>query len=489
MSFDEIYSAKDLINFIDGEWVPPQSENYFDNVNPSTGKKINRICSSNRLDIDLAVKAARNAFLEWRQTSLQQRAQYLNEIANLIESSKKELALLESMDQGKPLWLAEEMDIARAIHNFRFFADDILKHQDPVFLNENFKTQVISKPIGVAGLISPWNLPLYLLTWKIAPAIGYGNTVVCKPSELTSLSAGFLAELIQQSSLPKGVVNFVFGLGSLAGEALVQHPDVPLISFTGGTETGKRIYQESAKNFKKLSLELGGKNPNIIFSDADIEQTIKTSLRSSFLNQGEICLCGSRIYVQKEIADQFIKRFVEETEKLKVGDPLNPENFMGALVSRQHLEKVQSFIQIAKDEGAQILTGGQVPELDPVCQSGFFLKPTVILGLQESSKCIQQEIFGPVVTISVFENEDDVIRMANAVDYGLSATIWTRDHERGLRLANQLEVGTVWLNSWLLRDLRVPFGGMKHSGLGREGGSYSKDFFTETTTFVTKLNP
>lgn len=485
MNVSWVESKSQLENFIDNQWVQPVGSAYLNSMEPATGRILLPIADSALDDVNKAVVAAQKSFPLWSKTSSQERSQWLLKIAQGIEARLNEFAELESRDQGKPVWLAKEMDIPRAIHNFRFFAEEILKTDSEIYKTEKFKSRVHRKPVGVAGLISPWNLPLYLLTWKIAPAIAFGNTVVCKPSEMTSLTAGLLAEVIQQVGLPKGVVNFVFGLGAKAGEALVKHPHVPLISFTGGTATGKRIYRESAEHFKKLSLELGGKNPNIIFADADLEKAVAGTIRSSFLNQGEICLCGSRIYVEKTIASQFIEKFVDQVEKLKVGDPKNADSFLGALVSKEHLEKVQSYIEIAKAEGGKILTGGVRPEMPPELSGGYYLRPTVILGLKENSRCIQEEIFGPVVSISIFENEDEVIQMANQVVYGLSATLWTESSEKANRLAERLEVGTVWVNSWMLRDLRVPFGGMKHSGLGREGGGhYSRDFFTEAMTIV-----
>lgn len=473
-----------LDNFIDGLWVKPTNHSYLQNYMPATGKTLNFIADSRSKDVEMAVDAADRAFNNWSQTSVQQRSQYLLRLAEGIQARFEDFANLESLDQGKPLWLTKEMDIPRAIQNFQFFAEFILKEDPESYELEKFKTFVHRRPLGVAGLISPWNLPLYLLTWKIAPALAFGNTVVCKPSELTSLTAGLLAEVSKTVSLPSGVLNFVFGRGAEAGEALVKHPKVPLISFTGGTATGKRIYRESAEHFKKISLELGGKNPNLIFADSDLKKAVTGTVRSSFLNQGEICLCGSRIYVEEKIYDQFLELFKEEVKKLKVGDPSRPDSFMGALVSKEHLEKVESYIQIAKDEGGKILIGGDRPALSPEFSNGYYLNPTVIVGLKENSRCIQEEIFGPVVTVSKFKDEADAIEKANGVNYGLSATIWSADQARAHKIAEKLNVGTVWINSWLLRDLRVPFGGMKHSGIGREGGHYSREFFTEPTSIV-----
>jgi aminomuconate-semialdehyde/2-hydroxymuconate-6-semialdehyde dehydrogenase len=340
--------------------------------------------------------------------------------------------------------------------------------------------------VGVAGLISPWNLPLYLLTWKIAPAIAWGNSVVCKPSEWTSHSAHALAEIVKQIEFPAGVINIVYGKGFQAGQALIKNKKVPVISFTGGTATGTTIAWEASSLLKRLSLELGGKNPNIIFPDCDWELMMETSLRSSFLNQGEICLCGSRIYVHKSIAEQFLRDFVAKTKAIKVGDPKDPQNFMGPLVSEPHLRKVLSYIEKAKEQGGTVLCGGDRPLLSEAFAKGYFLNPTVITGLDSSSACQQEEIFGPVVTVSIFESEEEVIQKANDVIYGLSATVWTKDSLKAQRVAEQLQAGTVWINGWMMRDLRVPFGGMKSSGIGREGGNYSRDFFTNIKTICTR---
>ncbi len=473
-------------NFIDGRWQAPATGSYLKNLNPATGEAFSEIPRSAADDVDLAVRSAELAFGHWSKLPAEERSQYLKKIAARIEARADEFAEMESRDQGKPVHLARRMDIERVIQNFRFFADFILQKHEEIFPEAEFTSHVLRKAVGVAGLISPWNLPLYLLSWKIAPALACGNTVVAKPSEFTSMTAALLAEVCLEVGLPAGVLNIVFGLGSPVGEAIVRHPRVPLISFTGGTETGRRIYRDSAEHFKKISLELGGKNPNLIFADCDLDQAIQTTLRSSFLNQGEICLCGSRIYVEEKIYPQFIEKFVAQARQLKVGDPTDPKTFMGALVSEAHLQKVKSFIEIAKEEGGKILCGGDAPELPAPLRKGFFLNPTVITGLAENSRCVQEEIFGPVVTVSTFSSEKEALEKANGVKYGLSATVWTQSPEKAERLASHLNVGTVWVNGWLLRDLRVPFGGMKHSGIGREGGRDSLEFYTEATTVVVK---
>lgn len=479
-------SRQNVQNFIGNKWVPPQSGQYLNNFNPATGMILSKISDSDAGDVGAAVQAARQAFPIWAAEPKEIRVQWLRKIADEIEKRRDQFAKMESLDQGKPVQLANAMDISRAILNFRFFAEEALRTKDEDFDESETHQFVVRKPVGVVGLISPWNLPLYLLTWKLAPALAAGNTAVCKPSEFTSMTAQLLCEVLLDIGFPKGVVNVVFGLGAKAGEALVQDPRVPLISFTGGTETGKRIYRESAENFKKLSLELGGKNPNLIFADADLNKAIAGSVRAAFLNQGEICLCGSRIYVDEKIYSQFVESFVIETRKLKVGDPQNSETFMGPLVSKTHLEKVQSYIELAKTEGGQILCGGDRPTLPPSLNEGYFLNPTVITGLKQKARCIQEEIFGPVVTISSFRSEDEAVQLANDVRYGLSASLWTEDLAKADRVAKKLETGTVWINTWMMRDLRMPFGGVKHSGLGREGGKYSMEFFSELTTVCRK---
>ncbi|HEY8269377.1 MAG TPA: aldehyde dehydrogenase [Pseudobdellovibrionaceae bacterium] len=480
-------SLREIKNFICGEYSAAQSKKRIDNFNPSNGKVYSTLPRSDAGDIEAAVQAAQKAFPAWSRTSPEERSQILLKIAEGIERRIPQLAEAESTDQGKPVWLAETLDIPRAAHNFRFFAGQILfpcneSHE----FNEKAFNFSLRKPVGVAGLISPWNLPLYLLTWKIAPALACGNTVVCKPSEITPMTAFLFCDILNEAGLPPGVVNMVFGLGVEAGEALVKHPKVPLISFTGGTTTGKHLSSAAAPLIKKLSLELGGKNANIIFADADLEEAIQTSLRSSFLNQGEICLCGSRIFVEASIYESFVSRFVSETKKLKVGDPRKAENFLGALVSKAHLEKVQSYVKLAQDEGGKIETGFEDIPLTAEQQQGYYMRPTIITGLRSECRVMQEEIFGPVVTVVPFGSEEEVVSMANSVEYGLASTLWTKDIQRVHRLARRLEVGTLWVNTWMMRDLRTPFGGMKMSGLGREGGLHSLEFFTETTNVCIK---
>jgi aminomuconate-semialdehyde/2-hydroxymuconate-6-semialdehyde dehydrogenase len=472
-----------LANFINGAFVPPRSGNYFDDINPATAEVIAQIPDSDERDVDDAVRAAKAAFPAWSRTSAADRSNVLLKLAGLIEQNLEELARLESIDNGKTISLAKRLDIPRAVANFRFFATAIL-HQssDAHVMDAAALNYTLRQPLGVVGLISPWNLPLYLLSWKIAPAIAAGNTCVAKPSELTPLTANRLAELSLEAGIPPGVINIVHGYGNKAGRALTCHDDVAAISFTGGTVTGAAVAANAAPRFKKLSLELGGKNPNLIFADADLEDAIATSIRSSFWNQGEICLCGSRIFVERSIHDEFVTRFAEAAKKLRIGDPLDESTDVGALISDAHLQKVMGYVELATKEGGTIVAGGRRVE-----RPGYFVEPTIITGLGCDCRVLQEEIFGPVVTITPFDTEDEALAFANSTRYGLSATIWTRDLSRAHRVAANLDTGTIWINCWLLRDLRVPFGGMKESGVGREGGFESLNFFTEAKNVCVKF--
>lgn len=468
-------------NFINGEFLPSKNGRYLDNFEPATGQVYSQFPDSDALDVVQAVKAAHEALSDWSATSVKERAQILNKIADVVEKNADELAIAESKDQGKPVLLARETDMNRVVTNFRFFAAKILteetkaSHMDGKAINYTLR-----KPVGVCGLISPWNLPLYLLSWKLAPCIAMGNTAVVKPSEVTPMTAFLFAQLLNDVGLPKGVCNIVFGRGETAGTALVQHPGVPLISFTGGTETGAKIQAATANQFKRISLELGGKNANIIFKDADLKKAVATSLRSSFLNSGQICLCGSRILVQEEIYENFMTEFRAQVKALKVGDPTLKETFMGPLVSEEHFKAVSAAITQAKKEGGKVTVGGGRPAgLPEKFKDGYFLEPTIIEDLNNCSELWHEEIFGPVVTVASFKHPHEAVKLANTSSYGLSASIWTSDVTRAHKVASQIEAGTVWVNTWMMRDLRVPFGGMKSSGLGREGGDYSLDFYSE----------
>jgi acyl-CoA reductase-like NAD-dependent aldehyde dehydrogenase len=472
----------ELHNFIDGEWMPPSSGAYIHSWNPATAQVNALVPDSASDDVDAAVKAAQAAFGPWSRLPAPTRASYMHRIANLVESRLDEFAQAESQDQGKPIWLAKAVDIPRVVHNFRYFAtliengigEEAREMQDGRALSYTTR-----QPSGVAGMIAPWNLPLYLLSFKIAPCMAAGSTCVCKPSEFTSVTAYMLCQVFQEVNLPKGVVNVVFGTGPKAGAALVEHPNVPTLSFTGGTATGRLVMRNSAEHIKRLSLELGGKNPNIIFDDADLTSCVATSLRSSFVNQGEICLCGSRILVQRSIYDTFLDKFVEATKGWTVGPPDHPDTKMGPLVSEQHMDKVLSYIQMAKEYGATIHCGG---ERLSALGAGFYVAPTIITGIPFDHAVFQEEIFGPVVTINTFDTEEEAIQLANCVKYGLSATVWTENGKRQRRVANALDAGTVWVNCWLVRDLHMPFGGVKASGVGREGGVHSLDFYSNVKT-------
>jgi aminomuconate-semialdehyde/2-hydroxymuconate-6-semialdehyde dehydrogenase len=472
-----------LANYIDGNLVPPASGRYLEDVEPATGTPWAEIPDSVETDIDCAAQAAARAFPAWSHAPAAERSRILLRIADLIERDIDELARLESMDTGKPVALARSMDIPRAVSNFRFFATAILHTQSEAHTTDySALNYTLRRPRGVAGLISPWNLPLYLLSWKVAPAIATGNTAVAKPSELAPMTAWALSNLCREAGLPPGVLNIVHGLGQSAGASLVRHEGIRTISFTGGTVTGAEIARTAASRFKKLTLELGGKNPTIIFGDADLDLALATTIRSSFSNQGQICLCGSRLLVEEKVYASFVDRFVAGARSLKLGDPLDPITQQGALISAAHRDKVMGYIALAREEGGTILCGGDAPapnQLPERCRNGFFVYPTVISGLGPECRVSQEEIFGPVVTVTSFRDEAELITLANSTEYGLAASLWTRDLTRAHRVAEQVACGTIWVNTWLMRDLRVPFGGMKNSGVGREGGDEAIRFFTE----------
>ncbi len=476
-----------LCNYINGELVEPVSKKYLDNYEPAIGEVYSLIPDSDENDVQSAFEAAKNAFEIWSKTSLENRMLILMKVADGIEKRMDEFVAAESKDNGKPQKLARAVDIPRAISNFRFYASAIQHfaseshHMPGVGINYTLR-----QPIGVVGCISPWNLPLYLFTWKIAPALATGNCVVAKPSEVTPYTAYLLSQVCIEAGLPKGVLNIVHGLGNKVGQAIVEHEGIKAISFTGGTETGKRIASIAAPMFKKLSLELGGKNPTIIFADCDFEETVKQVVTASFSNQGEICLCGSRIFIEKSLYEKFKDAFVARVKTLKVGDPNDESSIMGAIVSLQHKQKILSYIKLAQEEGGKVLCGGKELKLNGRCANGYFIEPTVIEGLDYNCRTNQEEIFGPVVTLTAFENEEEVLMMANSVKYGLSATIWTNDLKRAHRVAEKVEAGIVWINSWLVRDLRTPFGGVKASGVGREGGWEAMRFFTEPKNIFIK---
>jgi len=476
-----------LQNFIDGKYCAPLKGNYIDNFEPASGKVYSQIPNSDAEDVQLAVDAAEKAYPIWSTMSIEERSAIMVKLSQGIEARMDEFTAAESRDNGKPLSLAAHVDIPRAVSNFHFFATAILHFASESHNMEGVGVNyTLRKPLGIVGCISPWNLPLYLFSWKIAPALAAGNCVIAKPSEVTPYTAYLLGKVAQEAGMPDGVLNILHGEGGAVGDAIVKHPKIKAISFTGGTKTGEYIARTAAPMFKKLSLELGGKNPNIIFADCDFKEMMSTTLRSSFANQGQICLCGSRIFVERSIYDKFKAEFVEKVSKTVVAHPSDPNAKLGAVVSKSHMEKVLSYVELAKEEGGTVLTGGERVIMDAPYENGYYLRPTVIEGLKFDCRTNQEEIFGPVVTITPFDTEEEVLMMANSTQYGLSATLWTSDLQRAHRMANEIDAGIVWINAWLVRDLRTPFGGVKASGVGREGGWEALRFFTEPKNVFVK---
>ena len=475
-------------NYLNGQLVPPQAGRYLDNVDPATGQVYGQIPDSDAADVAAAVAAAEAALPAWRARPAEDRGRLLVRIADLIDANLERLARAESQDNGKPLSLARAMDIPRAASNFHFFGTAAGHFATEAHVQEGVAVNyTVRHPVGVVGCISPWNLPLYLFTWKIAPALAVGCCVVAKPSEITPATAFLLSELCIEAGLPAGVLNIIHGNGPNCGQAIVEHPGIKAISFTGGTATGRHLAATAAPLFKKLSLELGGKNPNLVFADCDLAVAVATSIRSSFANQGQICLCGSRIFVERPVYEAFKTEFLKQLELQKIGDPLAADTKQGALVSEGHLNKVLDYIKLAHTEGGTLLAGGHRATVPGRCADGYFLEPTVFENLPFDCRTNQEEIFGPVVTLTPFDTEEEALKMANSTDFGLSATIWTTNLTRAHRVAHQLHSGIVWVNTWLHRDLRTPFGGMKNSGVGREGGLEALRFFTEAQNVCVKL--
>lgn len=471
---------QEILHFINGAFRASQSNQWIDNYNPAEGKIYSRIADANHKDVALAYQAADKAFPAWSETPIERRSKILLKIADLIDENFEALAKAESIDNGKPVSLAKAVDIPRAAANFRFYAKAITQFSGNAYESQGLNTHnmTLNQAIGVVGCISPWNLPLYLFTWKIAPALAAGNTVVAKPSEITPMTAFKLAEICQKAGLPQGVLNIVHGRGQTAGQAIVAHPQIKAISFTGGTATGQHIAKTAAPLFKKISLELGGKNPNLIFADCNYDKMLSTTVKSSFANQGQICLCGSRIYVEDSIYEQFKTDFIAKTKTLKIGYPLEASTEFGALVSKEHLEKVAAYVKIAREEGAKVLTGGKQIQLKDH-EEGYYFEPTILEVDDNNCRINQEEIFGPVVSIMKFSSDEEALSLVNETKYGLSATVWTNNLNRSMRFSQKIEAGIVWVNTWLNRDLRTPFGGIKQSGLGREGGFEALEFFTE----------
>ncbi|WP_144027890.1 aldehyde dehydrogenase [Paenibacillus sp. 32352] len=482
---ETIVKGMDCLHFIDGRYVHSQEPKTFDNINPATEEVLGQVAEGGQAEVELAVEAAKRAFDGgWKHSKLSERAAILRRIGDLILQRKDELAMLETLDTGKPLWLSTNVDIPRAAGSYHFYANFISTMGTEAYPSEagamNF---VVRRPLGVVGMINPWNLPLLLLSAKLAPCLAMGNTVVLKPARWTPMTATLLGEICKEAGLPDGVVNIVNGAGRSVGEAISEHPDVRAIAFTGETTTGKSIMKAGSASLKRLSFELGGKNPNIIFADCDLDEVVDTSLRSSFINQGAVCLCGSRIYVQRPIYEAFLEKFIERTRQQTVGDPLQPNTNIGALISKQHYDRVLDYIQSAREDGCVIETGGNRADgLD----RGFYVEPTIITGVDAGCRVVNEEIFGPVVTVQPFDTEEEVIALANDTHYGLSASIWTKDSSRAFRVAHQIEAGLTWVNTWFLRDPRTPYGGEKQSGIGRQGGMFSLDFYSEVSTICIK---
>lgn len=469
------------LNFINGVFVDAIDGETLTNLNPATGQTIGTIARSKDSDIEEAVKAAASAQEAWSSLDMLERAMWLDRLADGLEARKEELAHRESRDTGKPLALARRVDAQRSIDNFRFFADFARTQEPEVFEMRDATNFVHRNPVGTVGLITPWNLPLYLLSWKVAPALLMGNTVVAKPSELTPLTANLMCEVASEIGLPTGVLNVVHGYGPEVGQAILDHPSIRAISFTGGTATGRHVAASAAPMFKKLSLELGGKNATIILDDADLDVAVNGALRAGFTNGGQVCLCGSRILVHASIAEKFTSKFIQLVDEMICGSPEDESTQIGALISQEHMEKVESYIRLGIEEGGNVLAGGTREMTGQVGPSpeGAFLRPTVIDGLQHTSRTATEEIFGPVVTIHRFESDEEAIEIANSTEYGLAGSIWSNDTDRAHKIAQKIQTGIVWVNTWLHRDLRTPFGGVKNSGLGREGGAWSLGFFSE----------
>ena len=479
---------KKILNYINGEPCAPKSGQYIENVSPVNGQVYSLIPDSDATDVAAAVQSAKAAFPIWSGLTKQERHKHLMRLSEGIKARFEEFVEAESYDNGKPEWLARLVDIPRASTNLEFFATAALHYASELHdMDGTAINYTLRKPIGVVGCISPWNLPIYLFTWKIAPALAAGNTVVAKPSEVTPITAYLLGKVCEEIGFPKGVLNIVHGYGHKVGDAITRHPDTPVISFTGGTVTGAKVAEVAAPMFKKLSLELGGKNPNIVFADADFDLAVEMAVKASFSNQGQICLCGSRLFVERPIYDQFKAAFVEKTKVLKVGDPKLVDSSLGAVVSQSHMENILNRIELAKKEGGTILCGGKRVFLEGELKNGFYVAPTIIEGLDYKCQTNQEEIFGPVVTITPFDSEKEVLEMANSTKYGLAGSIFTKDISKGHRVAAAIDSGIIWINTWLLRDLRIPFGGMKNSGVGREGGFKSLQFFTEEKNVCLKI--
>ncbi|MBI4422349.1 MAG: aldehyde dehydrogenase [Elusimicrobia bacterium] len=477
-----------LANYIGGALVAPIGKLYLDNWQPSTGEVYGQAPDSDKRDVERAVEAARASFPAWSSTPAAARSRLLRSLARAIEASAQSLAEAEALDTGKPLETARTVDIPRSAANFEFFADAVTQFSSECHAaDDEALNYTLRRPLGTVGCISPWNLPLYLLTRKVAPALAMGNCVVAKPSELAPVTAYLLSKLCIEAGLPPGVLNVVHGAGAKAGAAVASHEGIRALSFTGSTQTGAKIAAAAAPAFRKLSLELGGKNPSLVFADSDFEEAVNGVLRAAFSNQGQLCLCGSRILVERTIYHSFKEALVARTRSLRVGDPMSDGTHQGAVASKAHLEKIKDCVKLARKEGGEVLCGGHRALVEGPCRKGWFFEPTLIEGLGPGCRTNQEEIFGPVATLLPFDTEEEAVALANATRYGLSAGVWTRDVRRAHRLGAKLEAGMVWVNCWMLRDLRTPFGGVKDSGLGREGGWEALRFFSEPRNVCIKL--
>ena len=489
---ETLTSVKEVKLFINGEYVDSSKGELFEVHNPATGELIARVHEATEVEVDMAAQAARTAFEEgpWRTMPVKERCRLVRRMGEIIIERKEELARLEALDVGKPYRDAIEHEIPRAANNLIFFADFMAQHSNECFpMEDQYLNYTLNEPVGVAGLITPWNLPFMLTTWKLGPCLATGNTAVIKPAELTPLSVSLLGEIAKEAGIPDGVVNVVHGFGTnSAGEFMTSHPEIDMITFTGETTTGKAIMKNGAATLKKVSFELGGKAANIIFEDADLEQAVQTSIRAAFMNSGQVCLAGSRLLVQRSIYDQFLEKFVEATKKLKIGDPQDPETNMGSLIGEEHYNKVSSYFKVAEEDGAVLVHGGRRPEnLPERLQNGFYLEPTIYSQVNNTMRVCREEIFGPVVVVVPFDTEEDAIRIANDTEYGLNGMVWTQDVKRAHRVARKIRAGTIWINCWFVRELKAPFGGFKKSGIGREGGHYSLEFFTEAKNVCVSL--
>lgn len=483
---------KSIQNYIDGKFVRGKRE--FTDVNPADGSVIAEVSEADQELVDHAVQAGRRALhAEWGRFSVRDRAGALYKIADEIEARFDCFVAAEVSDTGKPITLASKLDVPRAAANFRVFADliktaGIESFQTGTPDGKQALNYATRKPLGVVGIITPWNLPLLLLTWKVAPALACGNTVVVKPSEETPATATLLAEVMQQAGIPHGVYNVVHGFGpSSAGEFLTRHPDVNAVTFTGESLTGAAIMKTVAATVKPVSFELGGKNAAIVFADCDFEDAVKGVADAVFLNTGQVCLCAERVYVERSIFDAFVEALKRKAEGLRIGSPIDPSTEMGPLISRQHREKVLTYYKLAREEGAAVVTGGGVPDFTNSLAQGFYVQPTIYTGLSESARCVKEEIFGPVCHVAPFDAEEEAVAMANDTKYGLAASVWTTNLKRGHRVAQQMNVGITWVNCWFLRDLRTPFGGVGLSGIGREGGVHSLNFYSELNNICIRL--